>query len=593
VRRQVVNFLTLLFLLVWGACAPPTGGNGGPASGPIPPQSPRSQLGKSPTANSESPTTWYVRPDGGSLEQCSGQADAPYPGSGTGQACAWDHPFRALPPGGPPNMGGGDTLIIAAGSYRMGYGAPGTDGLCEADGAFGCHMPPVPGGPDPAHPTRILGAGWDTRCAQPPELWGSERPWYVLNLDGSDNVEIACLEITDHSDCIEDHTGGLACRRDAPPYGDWAPVGLYAADSENVTLRNLNIHGLASTGIHAGRLADWTVEDVRLAGNGWVGWDGDIEGDDSNAGTLAFRRWVVAWNGCAETYPGGEPAGCWAQTAGGYGDGVGTGATGGDWIIEDSAFLHNTSDGLDLLYHSLGGRVSLDRVRAEGNAGNQVKITGQAAITNSVLVGNCAFFDGQPFTYNVDPCRALGSTLLVVYTGGEQVTIVNSTLYGQGDGLVGGGPREGFQCDGSETLMAWNNVFVGDTDYFDPGDVTFLFYQEDCAGLKMNSDHNIAHIVKNLDCGVDGEYVFSGAHDLCQDPRVVGPLSGDAYGLELAPGSPAIDAAIGSICPATDILGLARPVDGNGDGNAVCDMGAYEWRAPAASAYLPLSVRGY
>ena len=31
----------------------------------------------------------------------------------------------------------------------------------------------------------------------------------------------------------------------------------------------------------------------------------------------------------------------------------------GDWIIEDSAFLHNTSDGLDLLYHDLGGTIIL------------------------------------------------------------------------------------------------------------------------------------------------------------------------------------------------------------------------------------------
>jgi hypothetical protein len=44
------------------------------------------------------------------------------------------------------------------------------------------------------------------------------------------------------------------------------------------------------TGIQADQLADWTVENVRIAGNGWAGWDGDIEGDDSNSGILTFRR---------------------------------------------------------------------------------------------------------------------------------------------------------------------------------------------------------------------------------------------------------------------------------------------------------------
>ncbi|MGD2206904.1 MAG: hypothetical protein PVH17_09005, partial [Anaerolineae bacterium] len=434
---RIHGTVALVLIWVWAACAPPLEGGDTPAPDPRSPESPT--LRSSPA---DSPTTYYIRPDGGSAEQCTGLADAPYPGSEATQDCAWDHPFRAFEPSGEPGVPGtvrivgGDVLVVAGGSYRMGYGAPGAEN-CSPDYPWDCHMPPVPSGPDATHPTRILGAGWDSGCSSPPELWGSERPWYILNLEGSDNIEIVCLEVTDHAGCVEDHSGGLACQRDAAPFGDWAPVGLYAADAENVTLRHLDIHGLANTGVHAGRLADWTVEDVRIAGNGWAGWDGDIEGDDANTGVLLFRRWMVEWNGCAETYPDGQPTGCWAQSAGGYGDGVGTGPTGGEWIIEDSAFLHNTSDGLDLLYHSLGGRVVLDRVRAEGNAGNQVKITGQTTITNSVLVGNCAFFEGQPFTYHVDHCRALGNTLEVVYTGGEQSTIINSTFYGQGDGLVG------------------------------------------------------------------------------------------------------------------------------------------------------------
>lgn len=50
-------------------------------------------------------TTCYVRTDGGSTIQCSGRVDAPYPGGGTNQPCAWDHPFRALPPMAAPQFG--------------------------------------------------------------------------------------------------------------------------------------------------------------------------------------------------------------------------------------------------------------------------------------------------------------------------------------------------------------------------------------------------------------------------------------------------------------------------------------------------------
>ncbi len=529
---------------------------------------------------------YYVRTDGGDNRQCDGNANAAYPGEGVNQPCAWDHPFRALPPYGSPRISGGDDLIIAGGAYMMGCGAPGADG-CDASEAWDCHMPVIPSGPDSLHPTRILGEGWDVGCADPPELYGVERTDFILNLAGSDNVEIACLEITDHSPCVEFHTGGLACNRDVHPYGSWAVNGLYARDSSRVTLRDLNIHGLANAGVLAGRLSDWTVENVRIAANGWVGWDGDIEGDDSNAGAMTFRRWTVEWNGCGETWPGKEPVGCWAQTAGGYGDGVGTGSTGGDWIIEESRFLHNTSDGLDLLYHDLGGSITLNRVRAEGNAGNQVKITGRAAIANSVLVGNCAYFEGRSFTYNVDPCRALGNTLEVVYTGGEGVAIMNSTLYGHGDGLINGGPREGFQCDGTETLAARNNIFVGDTDFNGDGsDITFLFYRENCRNLQLDSDYNLVYNTKNVTCGVEGEFTRSGADDICADPELTGPLSGDAYGMTPSPGSPAVDAGSSEYGPVLDISGASRP---HGAG---FDMGAHEYTDAELGPVPDVTVNG-
>jgi hypothetical protein len=141
--------------------------------------------------------TYFVRTDGGSATECTGLVDAPYPGSGTSQACAWNHPFQALPPGGPARIAGGDTLTIAAGSYMMGVGAPAAD-ACSAESSWDCYMPPVPSGPSASQPTRVFGAGATSGCAVPPQLWGTERAELVLNLTDTSNVEIACLDITDH-----------------------------------------------------------------------------------------------------------------------------------------------------------------------------------------------------------------------------------------------------------------------------------------------------------------------------------------------------------------------------------------------------------
>jgi hypothetical protein len=205
-------------------------------------------------------------------------------------------------------------------------------------------------------------------------------------------------------------------------------------------------------------------------------------------------------------------------------------------------------------------------------------------------VGNCAFFEGKPFTYDVDPCRALGNTLEVVYTGGEQVSILNSTFYGHGDGLIYSEPIEPSACDGSETFLVRNSIFMGDEDVFSPGDITFLFYQEGCGSLKLDSNYDVIHRAKNVTCGVNGAYVNSGGQDLCQDPHLSGPFSGNAYGMMPATGSPVIDTGDDGLCPTIDILGVPRPVDGDGDDVAVCDRGAYEWQMLSACGFLPLVI---
>jgi hypothetical protein len=529
--------------------------------------------------------TYYVRTDGGSAEQCTGLVDVSYSGSGTGQPCAWNHPFQALPPDGTPRITGGDTLIIGAGEYEMGYGAPGSDN-CGYEDSYGCHIPAIPSGPDAAHPTRLLGAGWGSGCSTPPQLWGSGRPWFVLNLTDSSNIEIACLEITDHSSCIEDHLhpiGGspYTCERDTPPYGDWAATGLYAEDSANVHLKDLDIHGLANTGVLAARLSNWTVENVRIVGNGWVGWNGDIDGDDANTGTLTFRHWQVEWNGCGETYPDQQYLGCWGQEAGGYGDGVGTGATGGHWIIEDSTFLHNTSDGLDLLYARLpDAQIEIRRTIAEGNDGNQIKTTGPTLIENTIVVSNCGFFNGMPYWNSDDDCRAGGDALAFNLNPGDVITVVNSTITSEGGCLAIAECALEKTCNGSEKVLMRNTLFVGQKIYFDPEvDSCFAWFDDESSPPMPVNPFVVDY---SLITGVRFGNVepCPGPHNLCDMPPGVASTAIDSFDAHLLLGSQAIDAGTVDGAPAVDFNGRLR------DANP--DIGAYEWWLPTAWIYLPL-----
>jgi len=87
---------------------------------------------------------------------------------------------------------------------------------------------------------------------------------------------------------------------------------------------------------------------------------------------------------------------------------------------------------------------------------------------------------------------------------------------------------------------------------------------------------------------------YAGEGNINSNP-LLGPLA-DNGGVtkthSLGWGSPAIDSGSLTVCPSTDQRGVTRPIDGNGDGSARCDMGAYEYDPGTwFFSYLPLIVR--
>lgn len=400
-------------------------------------------------------STYYVRKDGGSLTQCTGLIDAPYQEGVVERNCAVNHLFWLLPPPNKaPVVAGGDTIVIGPGEYMMGMNAvgdaaPNTSACQGGTGTFTCMMPAIPSGPDATHPTVITGKNWDNKSTTPPQLWGAGRTDHILSLAKSNNVVLRYLDITDHAQCGYNFISNpsLMCNRSVPPYGYQADYGIYAADSSNVQLKDVSIHGMASGAIHAGRLTNWTLDNVTMHGNGFNGWNGDVghgaygSGTDSSMhGSIKILNSKVNYNGCVESYPvaGKYPyivaGGCYGQGQGGYGDGIGMYYTEGDWLFENTEINHNTQDGVDLLYHTgQTGKVSMKKVRLEGNAGQQLKIGASGDIENTVIIGNCNYFFNNPLaTQTAFPhCRAAGTPIAFQgWRPGHNVSIVNSTIVG-------------------------------------------------------------------------------------------------------------------------------------------------------------------
>ena len=532
--------------------------------------------------------TYYVRVDGGSASQCTGLSNSAYPGTGLAQPCAWHHPFDALPPqgdGGAPPLAlhGGDTLMIEPGSYEMGLNAPNakTYPACNQNWSWDCYMASIPSG-TVSQPTRILGAGWDQGCTAPPQLWGSEHSAQVVTLDGSSNVVIGCLEITDHSSCIESHLQGnspYACNRSTPPFGPWASRGIFARDSANVSLQDLNIHGMANRGILAGRLSNWSVSRVQIIANGWAGWDGDLgeSAGSSNSGQMLFQTVEIGWSGCGETYPDRQIFGCWGQVEGGYGDGLGTNKTSGNWIFQNSYFHDNTQDGLDLLYADTSATIKVQQSRAEGNAGNQMKLAGSPTVENSVIVGNCSSFEGVGYMSGDnsggastagDLCRAMGNALVLSVQPGLKANVLFNSITGEGDCLI-----LAINGDGTSSVTIQNNTLVGKPDWIkanqSPQPQSCLFYWDSGPTTwPVTYSGNMVWQVKD-------NYCPPGSGNICNvDPGIVnGSLT--AFDPTPKPDSPLINAAVTDESPVpNDVRNLPRPTMGG------YDIGAVQYQGP-------------
>ncbi len=227
--------------------------------------------------------------------------------------------------------------------------------------------------------------------------------------------------------------------------------------------------------------------------------------------------------------------------------------------------------------------VELYRVRAYGNAGNQIKVAGTSKIVNSLIVGNCNYFYKKPFAQEKgdvssgDSCRAGSASISVSFNPANQSYVINSTIASEGWASIEAMCHindfpDAPPCNGNERFYLINNILIGYPNVTSPGDLPDLVGDGDTGHFTRAEtlDYNIIYRVQD-----DG--LNTGVHNIKGDPLLQGMDDINIFDAQLLPGSPAIDTgfdtgALRGLIPSIDLVGTTRP-----QGSGV-DREAYEYR---------------
>ena len=201
--------------------------------------------------------------------------------------------------------------------------------------------------------------------------------------------------------------------------------------------------------------------------------------------------------------------------------------------------------------------VTIDRSFFSGNAadnGGAIYYVGAAslAVSNSTFDGNVAGLRGGGI-YAAAPMTLLNSTVSHNQTIDPLTTTAGGGLSGAPTGVI----------TAKNTLVAANTNWLN------------VITDCDAAAINSTPANNIA---TSTSCGA-GFASVAGA--MIGVPALNG---GPTETVPLLPGSPAIDGGSNTICTTApvsgrDQRGATRPFDGDGNGSAICDVGAYEYVA--------------
>jgi hypothetical protein len=252
-------------------------------------------------------------------------------------------------------------------------------------------------------------------------------------------------------------------------------------------------------------------------------------------------------------------------------------------LIENNRFANN--DGVVSLS---GGGVVFSNNEVTNQTGGGVAISNQAVVTNNLIHENLGWgirvsAASGFFPYNVvieqnlifssrapsgstGQQRAAGGILLDLSAPLQTKHINNNTVVLRGQSA---GPGVQVTSTDPETVF-FNNIIVSE------GSAAVV-----CpAALQWQAVNNLAYRPGGESSEGCGD-LFHSSTNWTADPKFVDPAGGDFH---LRPGSIAIDNGQNASLPETDLDGKQRVVDGNADGDARVDLGAFEAQPPARVA---------
>jgi CSLREA domain-containing protein len=242
--------------------------------------------------------------------------------------------------------------------------------------------------------------------------------------------------------------------------------------------------------------------------------------------------------------------------------------------IEQCEFINNYSDGAGAAIYGIG-KLNINNSTFSGNEtetgdGGAIFIHNMlpGLITNTTFVENRGSTWGGGITLNYGEMTIENSTFddNFAISGGSQIYVNESAILNLYNSTLANGFRGGVFNDHGKTHI-YNSIIVGKEGN--------EFSCENFAGQEFTLKNTIIDAYSN--CGLP-----NGSEDpLPADNLLLGGLNdngGATQTIALLDDSPAIDAGDPGTCLATDQRGITRPLDGNGDGTATCDIGAFEYR---------------